>query len=217
MSLAFNPTGYAATRLMGNSRLGELVSLLGLDAGNAPVLLMLGSVKFSLNTVVFSALSRQNAANWAAVPRIGQLDALQYTGPGPEIIELPGKLYPDFRGSTRALDALRSMMRAGGAYHLISANGLVFGTFIILAIRDDHTYYKANGAARCIEFSISLRRFDEAPNAEKQALSLARMLGDVKDAIGQAQDTLQNTVSNDLNKAGTETDTLTNRLNDVFG
>ncbi|WP_251278295.1 phage tail protein, partial [Enterobacter hormaechei] len=52
------------------------------DSGNAPVLLMLGGFKFSLNTAVFREIQQSNEYRWQAQDRVGQMAALQYTGPG---------------------------------------------------------------------------------------------------------------------------------------
>lgn len=72
----------------------ELDSFSGNNSGNAPVLLMLGGFKFSLNTAVFTELNRDTSYKWPGQERIGQWDALQFTGPGEDRIRLPGIVYP---------------------------------------------------------------------------------------------------------------------------
>ena len=48
----------------------------GNNSGNAPVLMMLGTFKFSLNTAVFAEVVRSTAYTWGAQARVGQLAAL---------------------------------------------------------------------------------------------------------------------------------------------
>lgn len=61
-------------------------SFQGNSSGNAPVMLMLGGFKFSINTAVFTELQRSTGYRWPAQERMGQYDALQYTGPGEDRI-----------------------------------------------------------------------------------------------------------------------------------
>ena len=61
-------------------------SFMGNSSGNSPVLLMLGGFKFSLNTAAFTELQRSTGSKRPAQERMGQYDALQYTGPGEDRI-----------------------------------------------------------------------------------------------------------------------------------
>lgn len=192
MALGFNPAGYALDRVLGNTGVGNLISLLGLDAGNAPILLMLGKIKFSLNTAAFTEMNRSNSATWAEIPQIGKLAALQYTGPGPDLINLPGTVYPDWRGSERTLQSLQEMLRTGGAYNLIGTGGVMLGAFVIVSISEERSAFKATGSARRVGFEIGLRRFAEAdPNQAQKLKGLSRVFGDIKDTLGKAQSAVQ--------------------------
>lgn len=69
----------------------------------ATVMMRLGIYKFSLDSAAYQELSRAAAYRWARQERIGTNDALQFTGLGPETVDLRGVVFPLFRGgaSTR--------------------------------------------------------------------------------------------------------------------
>ena len=131
----------------------------GNDAGNAPVLLMLGDFKFSLNTAVFQEQLRSTSYRWAGQERVGQLDALQFTGPGEDNITLPGVVYPDFRGGPYQVDDLRTIASQGKPLRLVFADGTIGGDWVITNIEDTKSIFKIDGGARKQEFSLSIRRF----------------------------------------------------------
>ena len=102
----------------------------GNNSGNAPVLLMLGGFKFSLNTAVFQEMRRLTSWRWPAQERMGGLDALQCTGPGEDTITLPGVIYPDFKGGNGQLDDLRVIGDAKRPVRLISSSGQILGLWV---------------------------------------------------------------------------------------
>jgi len=136
----------------------------GNDSGNAPVLLMLGGFKFSVNTAVFRELQRSTSYRWPAQERVGQFDALQFTGPGDDRLTLPGVVYPDFRGGTGQLAALRTLASAGRPLQLIAASGDILGMWIIDNIEETQSFYKPDGTPRKQEFTVSLRKFGDDAN-----------------------------------------------------
>lgn len=139
-----------------------LSSFAGNDAGNAPTMLMLGGFKFSLNTAVFSEVRRSTAWRWPAQERVGQLDALQFTGPGEDRVVLPGVIYPDFRGGPTQLDELRSIAERGKPVRLISAGGAMLGAWVIESIEETASGFKVDGAPRKQEFQVTIRKFANA-------------------------------------------------------
>lgn len=134
----------------------------GNNSGNAPVLLMLGGFKFSINTAAFTQMQRSSAWQWPAQARIGQRSALQFIGPGDDTLVLPGVVYSDFRGGSYQLDALRRMAAMGQPLPLLNAHGRVLGNWVIDKIDETASEFHADGTPRKQEFSISLRRFDDA-------------------------------------------------------
>lgn len=130
----------------------------GNDSGDAPVLLMLGQFKFSLNTAVFLEMVRSAEYNWPTVPRFGKLDAVQYTGPGAERITLPGVLYPDWRGHWRSIDNLRGLASLGKPQRLIANDGTIIGLFVVESVEERASIFKADGWPRRQEFTVTIRR-----------------------------------------------------------
>lgn len=131
----------------------------GANSANAPVMLMVGNFKFSLNTAAFSEMTRTTGAAWGTVPRIGQYDAMQFTGPGPDTLELPGVIFPDMFGYSSTLDQLRYMMLQGQPYRLILGDGSIIGLWAITGIRETKSSFKSDASARRIEFSVSLAKY----------------------------------------------------------
>lgn len=135
----------------------------GNDSGGAPVMLSLGGFKFSINTAVFTELHRSTDYRWPAQELVGQLDALQYTGPGDDTMRLPGVVYPDWRGGGGQIDQLRGMASAGVPYTLIGADGTIWGMWVITSIDEGQSFYNPDGSFRRQEFTINLKKFSDAP------------------------------------------------------
>lgn len=129
------------------------------NSGNAPALLMLGGFKFSLNTAVFQRMERNTAWRWQSQQRVGQLDALQFTGPADDRISLPGIVYPEFRGGAGQIDDLRAMGAEGVPHRLITADGRVLGEWVIERVEEVASEYRADGVPRRQEFMLTIRKF----------------------------------------------------------
>ena len=136
-----------------------LSTFTGNDSGNAPVLLMLGTFKFSLNTAVFTEMHRRTDYTWASVERFGQLAAKQYTGPGEDSITLPGIVFPDWKGGDRQVDDLRALATDAQPYQLIDSFGGVWGDWVITSVEETQSIHKPDGSFRRQEFNVSLERF----------------------------------------------------------
>lgn len=133
----------------------------GNDAGNAPVLLMLGGFKFSLNTAVFTELRRSTAYQWKAQERITNWDALQYNGPGLDRITLPGIVYPAWKGGSAQMYQLRSLANEGRPLKLIASSGEILGAWVIETIEEGQSYFTPDGNFLRQEFTVSIRKYDD--------------------------------------------------------
>lgn len=132
----------------------------GNDAGNAPVLLSLGGFKFSLNTAAFTERRRKTGYRWAAQERIGGHDTLQFTGWEADTIELPGVVYPEFRGvGTTQIGNLRTLANGGIPVRMVTSDGRNFGEWVIEEIEDTQSYFTPTGDFLKQEFTIKLRRY----------------------------------------------------------
>ncbi|MCX5619923.1 phage tail protein [Bombella pollinis] len=180
-------SGFLENRLLGAGTLStfeQVTGLLGLNAGNAPVLLSLGDVQFSLNTAALQQVSRNTESTWAEIPRIGHLNSLQYTGPGADTWTIPCDLYPDWKGSEDVIDTLRMMARSGGVYFLMGANGDVIGLFIVRSVTEEQSLYKASGDPRKYSFTLTLQRYAETAGQKASARKSQGMFGSVGRFVG---------------------------------
>ncbi|HEL4234489.1 TPA: phage tail protein [Stenotrophomonas maltophilia] len=136
----------------------------GNDSGNAPVLLMLGGFKFSLNTAVFQEIQQSNEFRWQAQERVGQLAALQYTGPGQATMTLPGVLNHEFRGKGNQMSELRRLAAQGKPQRLLTGRGGNLGLWVIDKIEATSKHFTPDGDIRQQTFTLSLRKHSHGTN-----------------------------------------------------
>lgn len=122
------------------------------------ILMTLGWFPFSLKTAPYQQLKRQTQQRWASNQRVGEAPAYQHLGAGDDVITLSGTLVPELTGGPSNLDVLRSMMAGGKAWIMVSGEGVVMGRWFIENIDEDQSNFLSNGAARKIEFSLTLKR-----------------------------------------------------------
>lgn len=125
----------------------------------ADVMLQLGAYRFGINTAAYQSLRRSTNWRWPGQQRVGQRDGLQFTGPGEDTITLDGVIYPQFRGGTGQLDAMRAEADKGTPLLLVDGTGVVHGQFIIERIDEGHTAFFSAGVPKRQEFSITLQRY----------------------------------------------------------
>lgn len=128
-------------------------------------MMVLGDFQFSLNTIVYQEWQRSTGWKWPSQERFGQLDALQYTGLGEEVLVLPGVLYPNWKGDIDSLDELRGMADDGVPYLLVDSMGYVLGRWVIEKLDEKQTLHDSSGTPRKVEFSLSLKKFDDGETA----------------------------------------------------
>ena len=85
----------------------------------------------------------------------------QYIGPGEDSITLNGTIFPQFNGGPVQLIIMRLSAGIGIALPLICGNGLIMGRWIIESIGETKSEFFDNGAARKIEFNLTLKRFQQ--------------------------------------------------------
>lgn len=123
-------------------------------------MLILGVYKFSVSTAAYQQLTRTTAYRWARQECIGTNDALQFTGAGPETIELTGVVFPSLIGSTRQIDLLRLQASVGIPLPLITGTGAVLGLWCIEEIRETQSTFVRGGVGAKQEFTLRLTRYD---------------------------------------------------------
>lgn len=165
--------------------MGTLDNLTGMAAGgNMPTMMVLGSFQFSLNTIVFQEWARKNKWKWGALERMGQFDALQYLGPENDTLELPGVLYPKWKGDINSLDTLRSMGDAGVPYQLVDSMGYTQGRWIIEGLDERQGQHDVDGTPKKIEFTLSLKLYDTGDDTDDGSSILSQVSSAASAATG---------------------------------
>ncbi|OJA61085.1 MULTISPECIES: phage tail protein [Burkholderia cepacia complex] len=154
------------------------------DSGNMPTMMVLGDYLFSINTLVFQEWARSTEWRWPAQERMGQYDALQFTGPGPDTLELPGVLFPNWRGDINGLDELRSMGDDGQPYQLVDSMGYVQGRWIMERLDERQSHHMVDGTPQKVDFTLRLRKFDDGEETDDGASILDKATGALSSVAG---------------------------------
>lgn len=126
------------------------------------VMMMLGlEYQFSVDAAAFQTLSRSAEYRWPAQDRIGRPPARQFTGPGAESITLSGTVYPHYKGGLGQMDRLRAVAGKGEPLRLVDGTGADRGLWCVEKVDETRTAFTRRGAARRIDFSLTLARYGE--------------------------------------------------------
>lgn len=125
------------------------------------VMMRLGSFKFAISTAAYQEFMRRTEYKWAAQELFMQHDDLQFTGPGGDVISLSGVIFPEFRGGTGQVAALRSLAAQGRPQLLVSGLGDVMGHWVIESIEEGQTVFAAAGVPRRQEFTVHIRKYGD--------------------------------------------------------
>lgn len=127
----------------------------------AEYMLALGEYRFSVDTAAYKELIRASDYRWQAQERLGKRPAQQYLGPGEESIELPGVIYPAYKGGLGQLDAMRAEAGKGQPLMLTSGNGEVLGKWCITRVEETRSLFHADGVPRKKQFRVQIVRYGE--------------------------------------------------------
>ncbi|CDH07624.1 phage tail protein [Xenorhabdus bovienii] len=130
----------------------------------------LGLFVFMLKTTPYQSLQHQQSWRFGFNNRVGARPAFQFMGPNNDTLTLSGTLYPEISGGRLSLLALELMADSGKAWSFLDGSGAIYGMFIIESIDQTKSEFFADGAARKIDFTVTLRRVDE---------NLGEMFGDL--------------------------------------
>ncbi|WP_428243412.1 phage tail protein [Gynuella sp.] len=134
------------------------------------MMMLLGPVVFSIDTGAYEKLQHSTSYQWASQTRLGHPffkhlgvggPARQYIGPGDDSISLNGTIYPQYKGGIRQLSLVRLTAGIGVAMPLLDGNGFVYGRWIIENVQETKSVFFADGIPKKIEFSVSLKRYNE--------------------------------------------------------
>jgi phage protein U len=124
------------------------------------VMMQLGLFQFSIDDATYQRLSRSTEYRWARQARIGTNDALQFTGYGPETIELEGVIYPHFRGGLKQVDRMRTQASLGLPLPLVSGIGKVLGYWVVEGITEGQEVFASQGVPHRQDFTMRIARYD---------------------------------------------------------
>lgn len=125
------------------------------------MMMSFGLFVFALGTAPYQEFQRQLAWRHPSTSRIGVRPASQFIGRDDETVTLTGTLLPELTGGRLSLAALEEMADLGRAWPLIEGTGVYYGLYVITALSTTRTLFFADGAARRIEFSLTLKRVDD--------------------------------------------------------
>ncbi len=125
------------------------------------MMMILGVYRFCIDNAAYQTLARTTEYNWAEQKRILGEPAMQFVGSGGDTIKLDGVIYPQFRGGLRQVALMRAQAGLGIPLMLISGNGMAFGRWCIVDIAETQTVFMADGTARKISFSLTLKKYGE--------------------------------------------------------
>lgn len=126
------------------------------------MMMALGLFVFGMHTVAYQELQRQTDWRHPSTSRVGTNPARQFLGRGDDTITLPGVLVSGLAGTQISLDTLRKMADTGKAWPLIEGTGRIYGIYVIESISETRSYFFKDGAARRIEFTLTLQRVDDS-------------------------------------------------------
>ena len=134
-------------------------------------MMTLGLFVFTLDTLPYQQLQHRIGWRLPGNSRVGQRKSVQFLGPDDETVSLSGVLLPEITGGDTALALLRAQADQGRAWPLIDGTGEIWGYYVIESMDAARTYFHTDGKARRIEFTIALKRVDDA--------SLDGLLGEI--------------------------------------
>lgn len=126
----------------------------------AEAMLQWGFYQFSIDAAAYQNLTRTSEYRWARVPRIGTNDALQFTGYGPESIELSGMIYPHFKGGLGQIDRMRKQGAIAVPLPLVSGYGRFLGVWVAEQITEGQVVFAPGGIPHRQDFTLRLARYD---------------------------------------------------------
>lgn len=122
------------------------------------MMMILGMFVFGLSTLPYQEFQRQMAWRFPEGPRVGERPVLQFTGPEADTISLIGLLSPEISGGDLSLALIEAMANEGASWPLIEGSGTYYGDYVITSIATTRRLFFADGKARQIEFTLSLKR-----------------------------------------------------------
>lgn len=125
------------------------------------VMMALGLFRFALDTAAYQTLVRNTNYSWASFERVGLAPLHQYTGQGPDVMQLDGTILPGFKGGLAQINLMRLQADLGLPLPLITGRGAFLGMWVIESISEHQEVFWPDGTPRKIDFTIALRKYWE--------------------------------------------------------
>ncbi|WP_319778456.1 phage tail protein [Maridesulfovibrio sp.] len=125
------------------------------------VMMKLGDYKFSMITAAYDNLERTTSYRWAKQERISREPARQYVGPGDDVLELSGVIYPQFLGGLEQLNRMRAEAGKGKPLMLVDGRGKVWGKYCIEEVHEGQAAHFKGGAPKKQQFSMRISKYGE--------------------------------------------------------
>jgi hypothetical protein len=145
------------------------------------MLMQLGSVVFEIAPIGLDTVDHAGGASFAAHAVLGDMPALEFTGPGSEDWNIRATLLPEFSASVGAGDgqadlaALHAMRVSGAAQYLMRGDGTPLGWVVLKHVSERSRRLNATGVGRIIEVDVSVTRTSQ-PSADQAAAALLSLL-----------------------------------------
>ncbi len=140
------------------------------------MLMALGLFIFERRTTPHQSIAKNKKERFSAHNNLNSRPTYQHIGTGEDALTISGVLYPEFTGGELSLYLLEKMMRTGDEHVLIDFQSMFKGTYIIEGITENYSHFFADGKARKIEFTLTLKRTD---NNRSTVDTLSNYISDV--------------------------------------
>ena len=126
---------------------------------SGPTPMMLGSYAFRSFGFGFKDVKRKLETPWADMKTAGAFEALQWTGPGKELLTITGVIFPAEFGGMEVLEALRQAAEGGQVMPLVTGSGAILGNYVLVGVDDDQSMFDAGGNAMKDSYTLHLRLY----------------------------------------------------------
>ncbi len=127
----------------------------------ADVMMKLGGYTFSIETAAYNELVRTVSYRWAKQERISREPARQFIGPGDDIVELNGTIYPHFKGGLNQIEDMKTEANKGEPLILVDGRGKVWGKYVIEEVREEQPQHFKGGAPKKQIFALRIAKYGE--------------------------------------------------------
>jgi len=121
------------------------------------MLAMYGPVVFDLRINLHKTV-RKTEAQLVDKPVIGIRPPVEFTGDGPETINLSVRLYPEHLGGMSFLTAVNAIRQAGIPQYFMRGDGQPLGWFLTQSCEESSEYLDPEGVGRVMDVELTLKR-----------------------------------------------------------